>query len=149
MHGRALASSFQSSLDNQEIPEHLSKEKRRHGKNTWEKVLGLTLIVIISVAIAYLVLDQYSSVFIRAVNSKPNYYEYEFLPFSDELNRRRFVSLAAKSFLGVSILPWASHRSLRGAGLGLNRPLNHAPKARMPIYLYMSGRNDSLGHIRS
>ena len=50
--------------------------------------------------------------------------------FSDELNRRRFVSLAAKSFLGVSILPWASHSSLNGAGLGLNRPLNHAPKAK-------------------
>ena len=59
--------------------------------------------------------------------------------FSDELNRRRFVSLAAKSFLGVSILPWASHHSLSGAGLGLNRPLNHAPKAKNVIYLYMSG----------
>ena len=59
--------------------------------------------------------------------------------FSDELNRRRFVSLAAKSFLGVSILPWASHSSLSGAGLGLNRPLNHAPKAKNVIYLYMSG----------
>ena len=60
-------------------------------------------------------------------------------PFSDELNRRRFISLAAKSFLGVSILPWASHHSLSGAGLGLNRPLNHAPKAKNVIYLYMSG----------
>ena len=60
-------------------------------------------------------------------------------PFSDELNRRRFVSLAAKSFLGVSILPWASHSSLNGAGLGLNRPLNYAPKAKNVIYLYMSG----------
>jgi len=60
-------------------------------------------------------------------------------PLSDELNRRRFVSLAAKSFLGVSILPWASHHSLSGAGLGLNRPLNHAPKAKNVIYLYMSG----------
>ena len=60
-------------------------------------------------------------------------------PFSDELNRRRFVSLAAKSFLGVSILPWASNHSLSGAGLGLNRPLNHAPKAKNVIYLYMSG----------
>ena len=59
--------------------------------------------------------------------------------FSDELNRRRFVSLAAKSFLGVSILPWASHTHLNGAGLGLNRPLNHAPKAKNVIYLYMSG----------
>ena len=59
--------------------------------------------------------------------------------FSDELNRRRFVSLAAKSFLGVSILPWASHSSLNGAGLGLNRPLNYAPKAKNVIYLYMSG----------
>jgi len=59
--------------------------------------------------------------------------------FSDEMNRRRFVSLAAKSFLGVSILPWASHSSLNGAGLGLNRPLNHAPKAKNVIYLYMSG----------
>jgi uncharacterized protein (DUF1501 family) len=59
--------------------------------------------------------------------------------FSDEMNRRRFVSLAAKSFLGVSILPWASQCSLNGAGLGLNRPLNHAPKAKNVIYLYMSG----------
>ena len=59
--------------------------------------------------------------------------------FTDELNRRRFVSLAAKSFLGVSILPWASNHSLSGAGLGLNRPLNHAPKAKNVIYLYMSG----------
>lgn len=59
--------------------------------------------------------------------------------FTDELNRRRFVSLAAKSFLGVSILPWATHSSLSGAGLGLNRPLNHAPKAKNVIYLYMSG----------
>jgi hypothetical protein len=49
------------------------------------------------------------------------------------------VSLAAKSFLGVSILPWASHSHLYGAGLGLNRPLNHAPKAKNVIYLYMSG----------
>ena len=48
--------------------------------------------------------------------------------------------MAAKSFLGVSILPWASHSSLKGsAGLGLNRPLNHAPKAKNVIYLYMSG----------
>ena len=60
-------------------------------------------------------------------------------PFSDELNRRRFVSLAAKSFLGVSILPWAGSDKLQGAGLGLNRPLNHAPKAKNVIYLYMSG----------
>lgn len=60
-------------------------------------------------------------------------------PFSDELNRRRFVSLAAKSFLGVSILPWAGPDKLQGAGLGLNRPLNHAPKAKNVIYLYMSG----------
>ena len=59
--------------------------------------------------------------------------------FTDELNRRRFVSLAAKSFLGVSILPWASNHSLSGAGLGLNQPLNHAPKAKNVIYLYMSG----------
>ncbi len=59
--------------------------------------------------------------------------------FSDELNRRRFVSLAAKSFLGVSILPWTTHQALKGAGLGLNRPLNHAPKAKNVIYLYMSG----------
>ena len=59
--------------------------------------------------------------------------------FSDELNRRRFVSLAAKSFLGLSILPWASHSSLSGAGLGLNRPLNHAPKAKNVIMLFMEG----------
>jgi hypothetical protein len=59
--------------------------------------------------------------------------------FSDELNRRRFVSLAAKGFLGVSILPWATAHNLTGAGLGLNRPLNYAPKAKNVIYLYMSG----------
>ena len=58
---------------------------------------------------------------------------------SDELNRRRFISLAAKSFLGLSILPWASDLNLSAAGLGLNRPLNHAPKAKNVIYLYMSG----------
>ena len=58
---------------------------------------------------------------------------------SDELNRRRFISLAAKSFLGLSILPWASDLKLSAAGLGLNRPINHAPKAKNVIYLYMSG----------
>ena len=58
---------------------------------------------------------------------------------SDELNRRRFISLAAKSFLGLSILPWANDLKLSAAGLGLNRPLNHAPKAKNVIYLYMSG----------
>ena len=58
---------------------------------------------------------------------------------SDELERRRFMSLAAKGLLGVSILPWANSLSLQGAGLGLNRPLNHAPKAKNVIYLYMSG----------
>ena len=58
---------------------------------------------------------------------------------SDELERRRFMSLAAKGLLGVSILPWANSPSLQGAGLGLNRPLNHAPKAKNVIYLYMSG----------
>ena len=58
---------------------------------------------------------------------------------SEELERRRFISLAAKGLLGVSILPWASSVPLQGAGLGLNRPLNHAPKAKNVIYLYMSG----------
>ena len=58
---------------------------------------------------------------------------------SEELERRRFISLAAKGLLGVSILPWASSVPLKGAGLGLNRPLNHAPKAKNVIYLYMSG----------
>jgi len=56
--------------------------------------------------------------------------------FTNELNRRRFVTLAAKSFLGLSILPWAPAQA---AGLGLNRPLNQAPKAKNIIYLYMSG----------
>ena len=58
---------------------------------------------------------------------------------SEELERRRFISLAAKGLLGVSILPWAGSLPLQGAGLGLNRPLNHAPKAKNVIYLYMSG----------
>ena len=49
------------------------------------------------------------------------------------------MSLAAKSFLGVSILPWAVPDPAMGAGLGLNRPLNYAPKAKNVIYLYMSG----------
>lgn len=61
------------------------------------------------------------------------------LLFSNEQSRRRFVSLAAKSFLGLSILPWASPLSSQAAGLGLNRPLNQAPKAKNVIYLYMSG----------
>ena len=58
---------------------------------------------------------------------------------TNELNRRRFVTLAAKSFLGLSILPWASSPRAQAAGLGLNRPLNQAPKAKNIIYLYMSG----------
>ena len=59
------------------------------------------------------------------------------LLFSNEQSRRRFVSLAAKSFLGLSILPWASPLSSQAAGLGLNRPLNQAPKAKNVIYLYL------------
>ena len=47
--------------------------------------------------------------------------------------------MAAKGFLGVSILPWASSSKLQAAGLGLNRPVNYAPKAKNVIYLYMSG----------
>ena len=61
-----------------------------------------------------------------------------------ELERRRFMSLAAKGFLGVSILPWATPEGVMGAGLGLNRPLNYAPKAKNVIYLYMSG---GMSHI--
>jgi len=59
--------------------------------------------------------------------------------FSSELDRRAYLSLAAKGFLGVSILPWATPSPLGGAGLGLNRPFNYAPKAKNVIYLYMSG----------
>jgi len=59
--------------------------------------------------------------------------------FSSELDRRAYLSMAAKGFLGVSILPWASPSPLRAAGLGLNRPVNYAPKAKNVIYLYMSG----------
>ena len=58
---------------------------------------------------------------------------------ADEFSRRRFVTQAAKAFLGVSILPWAMPKQATAAGLGLNRPLNHAPKARNVIYLYMAG----------
>ena len=58
--------------------------------------------------------------------------------FSDELKRRRFIS-SCQEFSGVSILPWAQSNQLNAAGLGLNRPLNHAPKAKNVIYLYMSG----------
>ena len=58
---------------------------------------------------------------------------------ADDLTRRRFVTQAAKAFLGVSILPWAIPQRAEAAGLGLNRPLNHAPKARNVIYLYMAG----------
>ncbi len=61
-----------------------------------------------------------------------------------ELERRRFMSYAAKGFLGVSILPWAIPERSFGAGLGLNRPLNTAPKAKNVIYLYMSG---GMSHI--
>ncbi|MEK9773106.1 MAG: DUF1501 domain-containing protein, partial [Opitutae bacterium] len=62
-------------------------------------------------------------------------------PFStsSELNRRAYLSMAAKGFLGVSILPWAFSSPLQAAGLGLNRPVNYAPKAKNVIYLYMSG----------
>jgi hypothetical protein len=63
---------------------------------------------------------------------------------SDELERRRFLSLAAKGFLGVSILPWTIPGQSYAAGLGLNRPLNPAPKAKNVIYLYMSG---GMSHI--
>ena len=63
---------------------------------------------------------------------------------SDEFSRRRFVTKAAKTFLGASILPWAMPRETTAAGLGLNRPLNHAPKARNVIYLYMAG---GMSHI--
>ena len=59
--------------------------------------------------------------------------------FSSELDRRAYLSMAAKGFLGVSILPWASPSPLGAAGLGLNRPVNYAPKAKNVIYLYMSG----------
>ena len=56
---------------------------------------------------------------------------------SDELNRRRFVSLAAKSFLGVSILPWASHSFLSGAGL--NKPSTQSrtqgKKCNLPLHV--------------
>ena len=68
----------------------------------------------------------------------------ENLKISDDLERRRFLSLAAKGFLGVSILPWALPEHSFGAGLGLNRPLNQAPKAKNVIYLYMSG---GMSHI--
>jgi uncharacterized protein (DUF1501 family) len=61
------------------------------------------------------------------------------IALADEFSRRRFVTQAAKTFLGVSILPWAVSENAQAAGLGLNRPLNHAPKARNVIYLYMSG----------
>ena len=61
-----------------------------------------------------------------------------------ELERRRFMSLAAKGFLGVSVLPWAMPERAYGAGIGLNRPLNQAPKAKNVIYLYMSG---GMSHI--
>ena len=60
-----------------------------------------------------------------------------------ELERRRFMSLAAKGFLGVSILPWATPEGVMGAGLGLNRP-ELRPKAKNVIYLYMSG---GMSHI--
>ena len=59
--------------------------------------------------------------------------------FQSELNRRAYLSYAAKGFLGVSILPWAINSPAIGAGLGLNRPVNYAPKAKNVIYLYMSG----------
>ena len=59
--------------------------------------------------------------------------------FQSELNRRAYLSYVAKGFLGVSTLPWATNSTANGAGLGLNRPVNYAPKAKNVIYLYMSG----------
>ena len=39
----------------------------------------------------------------------------------------------------VLVLPWATNSPAIGAGLGLNRPVNYAPKTKNVIYLYMSG----------
>jgi hypothetical protein len=57
------------------------------------------------------------------------------------LSRRRFISRAAKTFLGVSALPAGSLLSdstLRAAGAGAS-PLRQIPTAKRVIYLYMNG----------
>ena len=43
------------------------------------------------------------------------------------------------AFLELVYCPGPPTRPAIGAGLGLNRPVNYAPKAKNVIYLYMSG----------
>ena len=57
--------------------------------------------------------------------------------FQSELNRRAYLSYAAKGFLGVSILPWATNSPAIGAGLGLNRPVNYAPSQECDLSLHV------------
>lgn len=56
---------------------------------------------------------------------------------NSELSRRRFVSRAAKSFLGVSALAGLPDFG-RAAGVGAS-PLKQIPTAKRVIYLYMTG----------
>ncbi|WP_038162441.1 DUF1501 domain-containing protein [Verrucomicrobium sp. BvORR106] len=56
----------------------------------------------------------------------------------DQPTRRQFVSGAAKTFLGVSLLNQLQGRGLAAAGLGTS-PLKQVATARNVIYLYMTG----------
>ncbi|MFO1482418.1 MAG: DUF1501 domain-containing protein [Verrucomicrobiaceae bacterium] len=59
-------------------------------------------------------------------------------PFRNDLNRRAFVSGAAKTFLGVSAASQLPIRVIAAPGQGAS-PLKQAATARNVIYLYMTG----------
>lgn len=63
---------------------------------------------------------------------------------ADELSRRKFMSITAKTFLGVGMMPWLSHQSSFGMNIpGLDLGVKKAT-ARNVIYLYMAG---GMSHI--
>ncbi len=62
----------------------------------------------------------------------------ELLKQSDELTRRGFISNAAKTFLGVGLLPAAVQTKSFAAGAGASI-LKQVPTAKNVIYLYMNG----------
>lgn len=62
----------------------------------------------------------------------------ELLNKSDEVSRRRFISNAAMSFLGVGVMPVLSGKANAALGPDLGLPNKVAP-AKNVIYLYMGG----------
>ena len=62
----------------------------------------------------------------------------ELLNNADELSRRRFISNAAMSFLGVGMMPTMAGKANAALGPNLGLPNKVAP-AKNVIYLYMGG----------